>query len=292
MAYDAVGEALKVESLSTQEKVTLIVLSHRANKHKNYTCYPSIKTLQNECSLSRAAIYKSIQSLIEKELIEKIKTKYREEGAYKLLFIGGADGSSIKPTACGYPVDNLSLTETNNTSLSPTETGLSPQETSYLIYKKKIKNNIYNLNINNTHESKVRTMTRFSENDYSGVAKVLNRLSLIDRVFNGPQVASALVEHLLDKQVNPMLALEAVRGFNKFPNYQDIHQRCISLRDGKKAAPRLIEGPSKYAEEFQACFLEWGATDDLERKQELYEESRRLGSLMATEGLRNHSKPA
>ena len=70
-------QAVKQHDVTASEKLVLICLANRSDK--NGQCYPSIKTIAEDCCCSNRSVSRSIAGLIKKNMLES-KPKYKEVG--------------------------------------------------------------------------------------------------------------------------------------------------------------------------------------------------------------------
>ena len=88
MSVDATIWAWKFnkQQISSLEKLILLSLADRANEYDE--CYPSGKRLEKDCNTNIKTIYKCIDSLYKKGIIEKtgeMKGKTKSVPIYRLL---------------------------------------------------------------------------------------------------------------------------------------------------------------------------------------------------------------
>jgi len=77
MSASYLFQAVKLDKITSSEKLVLICLANRSDK--NGQCYPSIKTIAKDCCCSDRTVSRSLGGLIRKNMLES-KPKYKKVG--------------------------------------------------------------------------------------------------------------------------------------------------------------------------------------------------------------------
>ena len=118
MSVTAMSWAWKL-SLPSTEKLVLLALSDHAND-ENYTCWPSLNHLAKKTGLSRTAIWRAIDRLVEKNTVSRLSETDKASTVYQLkvgadvTYVTSAPGVGADVTSLGNVGNKLGADVTSN----------------------------------------------------------------------------------------------------------------------------------------------------------------------------------